>query len=113
MSPELQAESGFPLMLQHYHSLYPLEDLKTAEEAPSKAVGVQSLVIKGVSAQDGHSLALRKIGWRQVWSPPLRILPTSPLYGCLEQPRPGPQKDRLAAGLLPSASHPPALSTAV
>ena len=31
---------GLPEMLQHYHSLYPLEDLAQAEEQPSQVFGL-------------------------------------------------------------------------
>ena len=66
MTPEMQAEMGVPDMVQHYHSLYPLEDLRLAEEGVSRGLGVQSSVLKAISAQDGQAYALRKLSWRQV-----------------------------------------------
>lgn len=66
MPSEMQAEVGYPDMLQHFHSLYPLEDSRSASERPSKAFGVQSEVLKGVSMHDGTAFAIRKFGWRQV-----------------------------------------------
>ena len=65
MTPEMQAETRLPDAVRQYHSLYPLEDPRAADEAGSKAFGVQSLVLKGISAHDGQAYALRRISRRQ------------------------------------------------
>ena len=66
MSAEDQAENGYPDMLQHFHSLYPLDDTKTPGEQLSRAFGVQSQVLKAVNMHDGVASAVRKFSWRQV-----------------------------------------------
>lgn len=66
MPAELQMEQGYPDMLQHFHSLYPLDDLKAKTEQPSRALGVQSWILKGISMHDGAAFAIRRFSWRQV-----------------------------------------------
>lgn len=66
MPSEIQVESGIPEMVQQFHSLYPLEDLHSAEDRPSIALGVQSVVFKGISIRDNQAYALRRISRRQV-----------------------------------------------
>lgn len=65
MPLDLQTTHGVPDMLQHYHSLYLLDDTNAGEQA-SRAFGVQSVLYKGVSAHDGAAFAILKFGWRQV-----------------------------------------------
>ena len=62
---ESEGDYGLPEALQQYHSLYPLEDLAAAGEAPSQAFGVATQVLKAVSALDGQAVALRRVDGRQ------------------------------------------------
>ena len=58
---------GLPEILQHYHSLYPLEDLAQAEEQPSQVFGLCTSVVKAISmGGDGQAVALRRLSGRQV-----------------------------------------------
>ena len=66
MPPDMQTERGYPDMLQHFHSLYPLDASKSTEDQASRALGVRSTVLKGVSGHDGSASAIRRFGSRQV-----------------------------------------------
>lgn len=58
---------GLPEILQHYHSLYPLEDLAQAEEQPSQVFGLCTSVVKAISmGGDGQAVALRRLSGRQL-----------------------------------------------
>ena len=70
MSAELQTENGYPDMLQQFHSLYPLDDSKASGEQLSRALGVQTQVMKGINMHDGAAFAIRRFSWRQVHSFP-------------------------------------------
>ena len=54
-------ESGLPASVGAYHSIFPLEDVATASASPSSAFGVPTLLVKGVSADDGTPAALRRL----------------------------------------------------
>ena len=62
----LEAEWGLPDMVQHYHSLYPLEDITGARERPSPAFGLATALFKAVSAKDGQGYTLRRLDPRKV-----------------------------------------------
>jgi hypothetical protein len=62
---EAEGDYGLPEVLQQYHSLYPLEDLGAAADAPSQAFGVATQVVKAVSSLDGQAAALRRVDGRQ------------------------------------------------
>ncbi len=66
---EAEGDYGLPEVLQQYHSLYPLEDLGAAADAPSQAFGVATQVVKAVSALDGQAAALRRVDGRQARRP--------------------------------------------
>lgn len=70
MPLEMQQKQGYPDMLQQYHSLYPL-DAENAHEQPSRAIGVQTTIFKGISVQDGSGFAIRRFAWREVTTLPL------------------------------------------
>ena len=53
-------------MVQHYHSLFPLEDTAAARERPSPAFGVATSLFKAVSAKDGQGYTLRRLDHRKV-----------------------------------------------
>jgi PAB-dependent poly(A)-specific ribonuclease subunit 3 len=63
-----QAAGGaaLPDHVQHFHTLYPLEDLALADERISAALGIKSLVVKAVNAHDGLPYALRRVDGKQV-----------------------------------------------
>ncbi|KAK9820130.1 hypothetical protein WJX72_006407 [[Myrmecia] bisecta] len=65
VNPESEGDLGMPEMIQQYHSLYPLEEAG-ADELPSQAYGVGTVVLKGISSVDGAAYALRRIDGRQV-----------------------------------------------
>ena len=46
-------------MLNHYHSLVPLEDLETGDVSP--VLGLRSDAMKGVSSIDGKAHVLRRL----------------------------------------------------
>lgn len=69
MSSDGLQDYGLPEMLMEYHSLKTLEEPRQKAEALSKALGVSSLVFKGVSIQDGDAYAIRRISWLQVIIP--------------------------------------------
>lgn len=53
-------------MVQQFHSLYPLEDINGDDEIPSSALGVRTMIFKGISSSDGQAYAIRRIDSRQV-----------------------------------------------
>ena len=60
-------EFGLPEMVQHYHSLFPLEDLQAAAEQPSGAFGVCTALVRAASPQlQGQAVTLRRLDPRQV-----------------------------------------------
>ena len=73
MPADLQEENGYPDMLQQFHSLYPLDNTKAGEQL-SRALGVQTQVLKGVSMHDGVAFALRRFSWRQVGTSSVEFL---------------------------------------
>lgn len=66
MQPEAERRQGLPDMLHDYHSLVPLEDIGARTDQPSAALGVSSLVLKGVHLHHGQGHAIRRIDSRQV-----------------------------------------------
>lgn len=69
--------AGLPDYLQHYHTLYPLEDPGISLRHPSTAFGVFSLVFRGIHDGDGSPYALRKVDGNQV-------VPTAELLSAAE-----------------------------
>ena len=65
MTPEQQTERGMPDMIQHYHSVYPLEDA-AKQDNPSTAFNIPTHLIKGISLNDGQAYTLRHLEPRQV-----------------------------------------------
>ncbi|BDA44294.1 PAN2-PAN3 deadenylation complex subunit pan3 at C-terminar half [Coccomyxa sp. Obi] len=61
-----EADWGLPEMVQHYHSLYPLEDIAAARDQPSQAFGISTILLKAVSSRDGQAYTLRRLDSRQV-----------------------------------------------
>ena len=59
-------ELGLPPSVGPYHSLYPLEDPAAAAKRGPGALGVSSLLIKGLAAEDGAAAALRRLDPRRV-----------------------------------------------
>jgi hypothetical protein len=60
-------EPPLPDKIGHYHTLYPLEDLATADvSGVSAAWGVRSSVLKGISSRDGRAYVLRVVCGKQV-----------------------------------------------
>ena len=57
---------GLPEAVQQYHSLCPLEDLTSAREKSSRAFGMKTALLKGVSNMDGQAYTLRRIDNRRV-----------------------------------------------
>eukprot|EP00898_Chlorokybus_atmophyticus_P005575 jgi/Chlat1/6018/Chrsp4S06201 len=55
-----------PDMLHKYHTLYPLEDMASNEDAPSAVLGIRTTHVKGISSTDGAAYALVRIDSRQV-----------------------------------------------
>ncbi|KAG2482584.1 hypothetical protein HYH03_018468 [Edaphochlamys debaryana] len=60
-----------PLRLGPYHTLYPLEEgamrpQAAASELPSAALGLRTVLVKGVSSADGSAAALRRVDPKQV-----------------------------------------------
>jgi hypothetical protein len=70
-----QAAGGpaLPDHVQHFHTLYPLEDMLGADERISPALGIKSLVVKAINAHDGLAYALRRVDGKQVRHPPLHL----------------------------------------
>lgn len=66
LDPETDAELGLPDMVGGYHSIYPLEDSAAAAEHVSPALGVSTLLLKGILTADGVPYALRRVDPRQV-----------------------------------------------
>eukprot|EP00798_Chlamydomonas_sp_ICE-L_P006426 gene6426-3053_t len=67
-APDDSAGSMIPDKVQHYHTLYPLDDEAnlSSNAEPSTALGLRTVVVKGVSSQDGQAYALRRIDGKQV-----------------------------------------------
>ena len=73
-------EWKLPEMVQQYHSLCPLEDLTSAREKPSRAFGIKTALLKGVSSTDGQAYTLRRIDNRRVTPLSLMQLTFSPEF---------------------------------
>lgn len=71
-------ECPLPDHLQHFHTLYPLEDFTLASERPSTALGVRTYLFKATNAHDGLPYAIRRIDGKQV-------LPTAELVSAARE----------------------------
>lgn len=59
-------DGGLPVKVGAYHTLSPLEPITAEGDQQSSALGLRTLLIKGVSAFDGQAYALRRIDCQQV-----------------------------------------------
>lgn len=75
VDPTSELSRRVPPYIHHYHTLFPLEDISN-DDHPSRALGLRTVVLKGIHQEDGRPHALWRLNGLQI-APSQQLMQTA------------------------------------